>query len=112
MHPVRPIATSSGFRRRRSLSLPTASLLAASLLAACSPLTLGGDFGDAPQKIKVGFHTSQDVIRIMGSPYRKTIDPNGHEIYTYVWADGTGEGHKCVIAFNKLSEVVVLEVFP
>lgn len=112
MHPARPIATSSGFRQRRILSLPMVSLLAASLLAACSPLTLGRDFGDTPQKIKVGYHTAKDVAQMMGPPYRKTIDPTGREIFTYLWADGTGGGRKCVIAFNKQGEVVVVEVIP
>lgn len=113
MHPAaRPIATSCGCGRRRSLSLPMASVLVASLLAACSPLTLGRDFGDTPQKIKIGFHTAKDVVGMMGQPYRRTIDPNGHEIYTYLWADGTGGGRKCVIAFNEKNEVVVVEVIP
>lgn len=112
MQPARPIAASSGFRQGRILFLPMASLLAASLLAACSPLTLGRDFGDTPQKIKIGHHTAKDVVGMMGPPYRRTIDPSGHEIYTYLWADGTGGGSKCVIAFNKQSEVVVIEVTP
>ncbi len=107
MFPAQPITTTASARRRR-----VALSAMASLLAACSPLTLGRDFGDGPQKIKVGYHTAKDVVQIMGPPYRQTIDPNGREIYTYLWADGAGGGRKCVIAFNKLHEVVVVEITP
>lgn len=76
------------------------------------PLRLGGNFGDSYLKVKEGYHTKQDVVRIMGEPYARNIDPEGRLIYTYFWADGHGGGQKCIIVFNRKGEVMLKEVIP
>jgi len=97
--------------KRLFLILPVAILLIFSI-ACAGPLTMGRDFGNSYLKVKEGYHTKQDVVRIMGEPYKRETDPEGRQIYTYFWADGRGDGQKCVIVFNKKGEVMLKEVFP
>ncbi len=53
-----------------------------------------------------------DVVRKMGEPYRRFVDSAGHEVFTYVYADGGGGGSKAIIAFNKNEVVYLVEVVP
>ena len=81
--------------------------------ASCFPLSLGRRFSSDPHKVvKVGFHQEQDVLDLLGRPYRRTIDSNGRLLLVYLWADGEGAGEKCVIGFNELGVVHSLEVSP
>ena len=97
---------------RRSL-LRCASLFGATLVIGCSPVTIGSPFRVNPYKaIKIGHDSRKDIINKMGEPYRKNIDAQGREIFTYVWADGKGNGRKCVILFNKNNLVALVEVVP
>jgi len=47
---------------------------------------------------------------MMGQPFRKSVDARGREIYTYLWADGKGDGVKCIVAFNEEDKVMFVEV--
>lgn len=97
---------------RRSLLRCTA-LLGAALVIGCSPVTIGRPFRVNPYKaIKVGHDSRKDILNKMGNPYRKNVDAKGREIFTYVWADGKGNGRKCVILFNKNNLVALVEVVP
>ena len=88
-------------------------MVAALGLAACSPLVLGRPFKVDPRsEIKVGHDLKADVLRKMGDPYRRSVDSEGHEMLVYVFADGKGEGQKCVVAFNKNDVAYVVEVAP
>ena len=79
----------------------------------CGSARLGSKFKiDPKRELKVGHDQKADVIRKMGQPYRKFVDSKGHEVFTYVWASGTGAGQKCVIAFNKNNVVYLVEVAP
>ena len=51
-------------------------------------------------------------LALLGRPYRKTIDPMGRTILVYLWADGDGNGEKCVIGFNEVGLVHSIEVTP
>ena len=76
-------------------------------------MRIGARFPIDPQKeLKVGHDQKADVVRKMGQPYRKFIDSQGHEVFTYVWANGRGGGQKCVIAFNQNDVVYLVEVAP
>ena len=88
-------------------------ILAVSILTHCSPITLGNRFKVRPtQAVKVGHDHQKDVLKKMGPPYRRNVDPNGRTLFTYVWADGKGSGEKCTIAFNKNGVVTLVEVSP
>lgn len=79
----------------------------------CFPLSLGRRFASDPQKVvKVGFHQEQDVVDLLGRPYRRTIDADGRVLLVYLWTDGEGAGEKCVIGFNELGVAHSLEVSP
>ena len=79
----------------------------------CAPaLRLGRYFDDSCLKVKEGYHTKQDVIRIMGEPYSRETDPQGRRIFVYFWADGRGGGRKCLIVFNNKAEVMLKELVP
>lgn len=79
----------------------------------CAPVQIGRKYSGQPQtEVKVGFHNKSDVEAKMGPPFRKAVDGQGREVYTYVWADGKGAGEKCVIAFNKNGIVYLVEVYP
>ena len=89
------------------------ALMIIALLSGCSALSLGAPFKVNPhQAIKVGHDAQKDVLRKMGTPYRRLQDPQGREIFTYIWADGKGHGEKCTIAFNKNGLVTLVEVSP
>lgn len=97
----------------RQLVPAAGALVLIALLSGCSALVLGAPFKVNPtQAIKVGHDAKKDVLRKMGSPYRRLQDPKGREIFTYVWADGKGRGEKCTIAFNKNGLVTLVEVTP
>lgn len=96
--------------QRSVLGLASAALL---LTTGCGALVLGRPFGIDPRaEIKVGHDVKNDVIRKMGPPYRRSVDGEGHEIYVYVWADGEGNGQKCIVAFNKNDIAYVVDVAP
>ena len=100
------------YHTRRSL-LRNAAFLGASVAIGCSPVTIGRPFPVNPYKaIKVGHDSRKDILNKMGNPYRKNFDAKGREIFTYVWADGKGNGRKCVILFNKNNLVALVEVVP
>ena len=84
--------------------------LLVSAFVGCAPLTLGSPFRTDPEKIKVAHHTKKDVETMMGQPFRKSVDAKGREIYTYLWADGKGDGVKCIVAFNEEDKVMFVEV--
>lgn len=93
--------------------MATAATVAALGLSACAPLVLGRPFQTDPRTaIKVGHDSKADVLRKMGAPYRRSVDSEGHEMLVYVFADGKGEGQKCVVAFNKNDVAYVVEVAP
>ncbi len=98
---------------KRLVRFAATGLLAATLLAGCGSVSIGRRFPINPvAELKVGHDQKQDVIRKMGQPYRRFVDSQGHEVFTYVWADGNGAGQKCVIAFNKNNVVYLVEVAP
>lgn len=89
------------------------SILLFSFITGCFPVTLGKRFQSDPRStVKIGFHQEGDVIALMGRPYRKSVDESGRTILVYLWADGEGDGEKCVIGFNELGVVHSLEVSP
>ena len=78
--------------------------------SACSALRLGGKFKVDPlSAIKIGHDTKKDVLHKMGQPKRRSIDSEGREIFTYIWANGEGSGQVCTVAFNKNDVVYVVE---
>lgn len=80
---------------------------------ACGPLWLGRRFQADPQTaLKIGHDQKSDVLRKLGRPYRSFVDSEGREVFTYLWADGEGNGQKAVIAFNKNNIVYLIEVSP
>ena len=80
---------------------------------ACGPLWLGRRFQADPQTaLKVGHDQKSDVLRKLGRPYRSFVDSEGREVFTYLWADGRGNGQKAVIAFNKNNVIYLIEVAP
>ena len=100
---------------RALLTTVLAALLATAFAAttACGAIRIGARFPIDPKtELKVGHDQKTDVVRKMGQPYRSFVDSQGHEIYTYVWADGQGAGQKCVIAFNANDVVYLVEVAP
>ena len=93
--------------RRAALAL----LLGSALLSACAPMQLGRKFqADPIAAIKAGHDQRRDVLVKMGEPYRVSVDAKGREIFTYLWADGRGDGSQCLIAFNKNGVVSLVEV--
>lgn len=79
----------------------------------CARVTIGAPFQIDPHKeLKIGHDRKSDVLRKMGQPYRSFVDSLGHEVFTYVWADGQGTGKKCVIAFNQNEVVYLVETVP
>ena len=83
---------------------------ALSLGAGCSSLRLGAKFKVDPMSaIKIGHDTKKDVLHKMGQPKRRSIDSEGREIFTYIWANGEGAGQVCTVAFNKNDVVYVVE---
>jgi hypothetical protein len=96
---------------RRLVLLVAVLLLCGSL--ACGPLWLGARFPINPQTdLKIGHDQKSDVLRKMGRPYRTFVDSEGREVFTYLWADGEGNGEKAVIAFNKNEVIYLIEVSP
>jgi hypothetical protein len=94
-----------------ALSLALAILL--SYLVGCGHASLGRPFTVDPKaEIKIGHDVKADVIRKLGQPFRRSVDSDGHEMFVYVWADGEGQGQKCVVAFNKNDVAYVVEVAP
>ena len=90
-----------------------AILLALCFLTQCSPIRLGSRFKVRPtEAIKVGHDHQKDVLKKMGNPYRRSVDPKGRALFTYVWTDGEGKGEKCTVAFNKNGVVALVEVSP
>ena len=67
---------------------------------------------DPLSEIKIGHDQKQDVLRKMGPPYRAFVDSRGHEVLTYVWANGKGAGRKYLIALNENDVVYLIEVAP
>jgi hypothetical protein len=81
--------------------------------AACSAVKIGRPFAVDPRgDLKVGHDRKADVVKKMGEPYRRFVDSGGHEVFTYVYADGNGGGSKAIIAFNKNDVVYLVEVVP
>ena len=88
-------------------------LLVVVLQFGCASLHIGREFEQRPEtSIRVGYHTVTDVEALMGQPYRKAVDGQGRQVYTYLWADGRGSGEKCIVAFNKNDIVYLVEVSP
>ena len=80
-------------------------------LQACAPLSMGRPFRVNPEiALKPGHDSRGDVISKMGQPFRKSLDSQGREIFTYLWADGKGGGQKCIVLFNKNKTVALVEV--
>jgi hypothetical protein len=76
-------------------------------------MAIGRRFAVNPQTaLKVGHDQKSDVLRKMGQPYRRFVDSEGREVFTYVWADGRGAGQKAIIAFNRNNVVYLVEVVP
>lgn len=88
-------------------------LITLCMLTQCSPIRLGARFKARPtEAIKVGHDRQADVLKKMGTPYRRSVDPKGRSLFTYVWTDGEGNGEKCTVAFNKNGVVALVEVSP
>ena len=99
--------------RRRRLSLGTIGLALMIVISGCFPVTLGRKFQSDPRStLKVGFHKEADVVALMGRPFRRSMDDSGRTILVYLWADGEGEGEKCVVGFNEMGVVHSIEVTP
>ena len=101
--------------RRLAAALRRGSLavLLSSAVAGCGSMALGHRFPINPATdIKIGHDRVDDVVRKMGTPYRRFTDAKGRQILTYVWADGDGAGQKCVVAFNEAGLAYVVEVAP
>jgi hypothetical protein len=80
---------------------------------ACTSMALGRRFPIDPRSgLKIGHDQKRDVLRKMGQPYRRFVDTEGREVFTYVWADGKGQGQKAIIAFNANDVVYLVEVAP
>lgn len=97
--------------------MKTTKLLIISLalfaVTACAPTRIGRNYRVDPRAtIKVGYDSKRDVAKKMGPPFRKSVDSQGREIFTYVWADGNGAGEKCIVAFNKNGVAYLVEVYP
>ena len=85
-------------------------LFVAATLAGCSPVTVGRRLSADPRsELKVGYDSKPDVVKKLGPPFRKTVDSKGHEVWTYVWADGNGGGQKYTVAFNGADVVFLVE---
>lgn len=84
-------------------------LLLLAFLSSCAGPSLGRRFPDPAETLKIGFDRREDVIRKMGSPYRVTVGPEGRELLVYLWADGRGQGEKCVVGLNADGVVYVVE---
>jgi len=81
------------------------------LLQACAPLSMGRPFRVNPEiALKPGHDSRGDVLSKMGQPFRKSVDAQGREMFTYLWADGKGGGQKCIVLFNKNKTVALVEV--
>ena len=94
------------------LRLVTLFALAVTVLA-CTNLRLGRRFPIDPRsELKIGHDQKTDVLRKMGQPYRRFVDSEGREVFSYVWADGEGQGQKAIIAFNNNDVVYLVEVAP
>ena len=90
-----------------------ALLVCTTLSNSCMSLRLGHRFAIDPRgELKIGHDQKTDVLRKMGQPYRRFVDTQGHEVFTYVWADGYGNGQKAVIAFNENNVIYLIEVSP
>ena len=71
------------------------------LLAACVPATIGHPFTRNPRDaVKLGVDNRAKVESALGRPHRRFSDPDGREVFVYVWADGKGNGEKYLVAFN------------
>ncbi len=87
--------------------------LALVLAGGCASTRIGTPFATDPlRELKIGYDQKEDVVRKMGRPQRSFVDSQGHEVFTYLWADGKGHGQKCVIAFNDNNVVYLIEVAP
>ena len=83
------------------------------LIQACAPLSMGRPFKVYPEiALNPGHDSKGDVLSKMCQPFRKSVDNEGREIFTYLWADGKGNGQKCIILFNKNKTVALVEVIP
>jgi len=79
-------------------------------LAACSPATIGRPFAKNPRdQVRVGFDTKPVVLGSLGTPHRRFTDPEGREVFVYVWADGSGGGDKLFVAFNSQGIAYLVE---
>ena len=87
-----------------------ATLLVLVILAGCGSVTVGRRLSVDPRsELKVGYDAKADVVKKLGQPFRKTVDSKGHEVWTYVWADGNGGGQKYTVAFNGADVVFLVE---
>lgn len=70
-------------------------------LMACAPAKLGQRFRVSPREaVKLGVDNRTTVQSTLGAPQRRFTDPDGREVFVYLWADGEGAGEKYMIAFN------------
>ena len=100
------------FSRIKYLSL-FAALSMVLLATACAPRSIGRRFSiSTTSKVKVGHDQKRDVLHKLGQPIRRSVDGTGGEIFTYLWADGRGSGHKCIVVFNKNGIVSLVQVIP
>lgn len=87
--------------------------VALALLAGCAGAHIGRPLPVDPREtLKVGHHRKSDAVRELGQPYRVSTDSRGRELLTYVWADGAGEGNKCIIALNENEVIYLVECMP
>ena len=56
--------------------------------------------------------TSLAIVAVAGLGGAAVGVPIGDDAFTYLWADGEGNGEKAVIAFNKNEVIYLIEVSP
>lgn len=94
----------------RTFAVVVYAVLAFRLLGGCAGAQIGRPLPCDPRTaLRIGHHKKSDALRALGQPYRTSTDSRGRELLTYVWADGRGEGRKCIIALNENEIVYLIE---
>ncbi|MBI2377838.1 MAG: hypothetical protein HYV07_27800 [Deltaproteobacteria bacterium] len=88
------------------------TLVLGAFIFGCVSVPIGRRVSADPRTaLKVGHDRQSDVLSKLGPPYRKFVDSRGHEVFAYLWADGEGAAEKCLVAFNEVGAVYLVEVY-